>query len=303
MEKLRLALDWTPTTNHTGFFVARQLGFYAAENLEVDILTPDADDYSVTPAKKLEAGVVDFAVAPLESAISLATKPNKVAAKAIATLLQTDLSAIVTLRQSGLRSPRHLDGKTYASYKARYEDDIVRRMIVNDGGQGTLRITYPAKLGIWDTLLANQADATWIFMNWEGFEAAGRQVELHYFKLADYAIPYSYSPVVLALTDTIHHRREVCRAFVRATKRGFLHARANPEQSSEILAGSVPEKDRRVINILESQLYTAAHYGDETTWGKMALPAVATFIDWLKTNCSETSTLNAADICTNELLT
>jgi hypothetical protein len=45
--------------------------------------------------------------------------------QAIATLLEDDTSAIVTLKSSGLDRPSKLDGKIYASYAARwvYNDD------------------------------------------------------------------------------------------------------------------------------------------------------------------------------------
>ena len=28
LEKVRVILDWTPNTNHTGFYVAKELGYY-----------------------------------------------------------------------------------------------------------------------------------------------------------------------------------------------------------------------------------------------------------------------------------
>ncbi len=222
--------------------------------------------------------------------------------KAIAALLQEDLSAIATLKHSGITSPKQLDGKTYASYKARYEDDIVRKMIANDGGQGNITITYPDKLGIWDTLLAGKADATWIFMNWEGIEAETKGIELTNFKLSIYGIPYSYSPVIIALNKNIEQNEKVYKAFLKATKRGFLYAKQNPIESIGILAEHVPEKDRKNIDLLKSQLYTANYYGDETQWGRMDLYLVTEFVEWLKTNSSETSLIDAAAICTNKLL-
>lgn len=41
-------------------------------------------------------------------------------AQAVAALLQTDTSAVVTLKSSGIDRPSKLDGKRYASYGARY---------------------------------------------------------------------------------------------------------------------------------------------------------------------------------------
>ena len=60
MEKIRIALDWTANTNHTGFYVAQALGFYNEHGLEVEIITPDADDYAVTPGKKGRIGTSGF---------------------------------------------------------------------------------------------------------------------------------------------------------------------------------------------------------------------------------------------------
>lgn len=56
MKTLTLALDWTPNINHIGFIVALQKHYYAAKGLDVEIIDPSADDYAVTPAKKIELG-------------------------------------------------------------------------------------------------------------------------------------------------------------------------------------------------------------------------------------------------------
>ena len=58
--KLRVALDWTPNTIHSGLFLAREKRLYQDQGLEVELLAPD-EDYSITPAKRLEKGEVDLA--------------------------------------------------------------------------------------------------------------------------------------------------------------------------------------------------------------------------------------------------
>lgn len=162
MIKLKLALDWTPNVNHIGFLIAKELGFYNQIGIDLEFLNPKHDNYSMTPGKKLELDIADFAIAPFETVISLNNKANQVQAIAIYAILQKDLSSIATLKSSNITSPNLLDGKTYASYKARYEDHIVKEMLKNDGGEGNLKIVYPEKLGIWNTLLSGKADSTWI---------------------------------------------------------------------------------------------------------------------------------------------
>ena len=46
----------------------------------------------------------------------------------------------------------------------RYEGRIVQRLIQADGGKGDYKEVAPPMLGIWNTLLAGEAQATWVFM-------------------------------------------------------------------------------------------------------------------------------------------
>lgn len=61
---LRIALDWTPNTLHTGLYLAVHQNLYRSAGLDVQLVSPAADNYSSTPAKKLFAGDVDLAVSP-----------------------------------------------------------------------------------------------------------------------------------------------------------------------------------------------------------------------------------------------
>lgn len=51
--------------------------------------------------------------------------------------------------------------------------------------------------------LQGEADATWIFEGWEGVEADQKNVALNRFRLADFGVPYGYSPLLLARSDTL----------------------------------------------------------------------------------------------------
>lgn len=122
MQPVSVALDWTPNTNHTGFYVARNKGYYKDAGLDVSILSPHTDGYKVTPASRLVDGSATFACTPSETIISYHTWPNGAKPKivAVAALLQSNQSAVVTLKSSGVERPSQLDGKKYASYAARY---------------------------------------------------------------------------------------------------------------------------------------------------------------------------------------
>ncbi|WP_116107497.1 ABC transporter substrate-binding protein [Lewinella sp. IMCC34191] len=301
MQKIKVALDWTPNINHIGFFVAEDQGFYREADLHVEFFDPGTDQYATTPAKKLETGEVDVAICPTESLISYRTKANPFPIVAIAALLQEDLSAIAVRADSNIRSPKDLDGRSYASYQARYEDGIVRQMIRNDGGTGDLRVTYPEKLGIWNSLVDGSQDATWVFRNWEGVAAEDRGLGLRYFNLKDYDIPYGYSPVMATSAPMLEQRKEELERFVEATKKGFLFTQHNPGESEGILERELGAADRG-ISVKKALKATTPYFGNAHTWGKMDESRLQTFLNWLSRYDLEKQSLRTSDLYTNELI-
>ena len=301
MTTIKLALDWTPNTNHIGFIIAKELGFYHQLDIDLEILNPLEDNYAVTPGKKLELDLADFAIAPSETVISLNNKTNKVDAVAVYAILQEDLSSIASLKSSGIKSPKDLDGKIYASYKARYEDHIVRQMVKNDNGRGDLKIINPDKLGIWNTLLEGQADATWIFDNWEGVEAETKNVELTKFKMNDYNIPYGYSPIVLTKRENLSAQKDVYSKFLKATQKGFLYVEENLEEAAAIMKPYLTPYDLENIAIENSLSMTFPYFGNPDNCGKMNPKKVNSFLQWLVDNQLEDRKILKQELFTNAL--
>lgn len=285
MTPVDLALDWTPNTNHTGFYVAQAEGYYADRGIELSIHSPGEDDYEQTPAKQVATGEATVAIAPSESAISYHTHPDYASLTAIAAVCQEDKSAIVTLADSGLDRPSKLDGHQYASYDARFEDHIVRQLVSNDGGDGDIEITTPPKLGIWNTLLEGEADATWVFMPWEGVMADRDGVDLNAFYLDEYDVPYGYTPLLLARPETIEND-DILSEFLAATARGYQFAANNPEEAAEILGAEATGMDNDDPEFLEAsqQRIADALLTDDGQWGVMDHDRWQAFVDWLADN-------------------
>lgn len=296
MRTVRISLDWTPNTNHAGLYLALDRGYFRDLDVAVEIWTPDQDNYTSTPARRLAAGLTDVAFAPSESVFSLQTAHRPVDARAVAALLHRDASAIAVLDSSSVRRPRDLDGGTYASYNARYEDAIVAAMIQSDGGRGSFTSVTPARLGIWDTLLTGEADATWIFLAWEGVLAARAGVGLRTFLMEEYKIPYGYSPVLMvradgaAETDGVagEHiadtRDEAILRFLAGLKRGTEEAVADRDAAVDALIRRTPthhSADSR--EMLRQSLDVLAPYlvDEHGTWGVMAADRWDAFSRWL----------------------
>ncbi len=282
--KLTLALDWSPNTLHAGYFIAEAEGYFKDNLLDVTFVTPEEDNYATTPAKKLADWQVHVAVAPSESVISFNTLPDAVPLVAIAAVLQEDASAIVTRSDSGITRPAQLDGRTFASYQARFEDDIVRQLVRADGGQGDLVISNPDKLEMWRTVAEGTADATWVFLPWEGLKARHEaQVAFNAFRLSDYRIPYGYSPLLITHEELIEQEPDLLRAFVRTVEKGWRFVNDHPGRAAEILCDHIRHPDFRNREMIKESLdlLQPAILDDSDRWGFMDGTRWLAWVEWM----------------------
>lgn len=295
---IRVALDWTPNTIHSGLFVAQAKGLYSHAGLDVQLLPPDAS-YSTTPARRLEAGEVDLAICPSESCIAYA-ESGKMRLQAIYAILQKDASAIVSVGNT-VTNLRDLQRGKYGSYNARYEDHIVRAMVDADGGDGgkVMIEGTKGKLSLFDELKAGNVDATWIFLPWEGVEARQEGVKLNVFRTEDFGVPYGYSPVIAynasassSISDEALHK------FVGATRKGYEVALNDPDAAVQALREHcLPSRSDEFL--MQSQKDINKYYQDHETLGSMESAKWETWLNWLK----ERNLLGRQDLSAGDLFT
>ena len=298
MPKLVVCLDWTPNTNHTGFYVAAADGLYAKAGLDVELRSPDADPaQKLTPARQVAAGQAQFAVTPSESAISFSTTDHEVPKlRAVAALVQGDTSAICTLTNSGIDRPAKLAGKRYASYDGRFEDPIVAQMVRNDGGDGDAvqfhsldahayadAATMGAGSVVASYLETGKSDATWIFPAWEGVLAARAGQSLNLFTLGEHGIPYGYSPILLAHPSMLDGDAAAhTRAFLAATAAGYAKAAADPKAAAAALcACGHPSLADRAFVTASAEAIAPKYLTADGAWGRMELGRWSAFVDFL----------------------
>lgn len=288
---LTVALDWTPACTHVGLYVALARGLFARRGLAVTLVPADADEYATTPAQKVGAGAAHLGIGPSETVISLATLPGRPAARplvAVAALAAADTSAIVTLASSAFDRPAALGaGGRYASYKARFEDAIVRAVVEADGGDPAgLVVSHPPKLGIWATVETGAADATWVFEPWEVTDATRRGVALRSFRLADYGVPYGYTPLLFAAPALLAARPAAVAAFLAAADEGYRFAAAHPADAADAMmtaAGGHPSlADAGFVRAACAALAPALLDPATGAWGRMEPARWATFVAWLQ---------------------
>jgi ABC-type nitrate/sulfonate/bicarbonate transport system substrate-binding protein len=230
---VRLALDWTPNTNHLGFYVAQAKGWYADAGIALDILpyggtAPEA----ILAAHQAECGIsfqdsMTFAVAAGAPIVS------------VMAILQHTAQDIAVLADSRITRPKDLDGRTYAGFGYPNEVPTLQSVIRADGGTGTFD-TVTLDSAAYEALYAKRADFVITFAAWEGIEAAQRGIDLRTFRFTDYGFPDFYQVVLACDRDWLAKDPAAAKAFVSATARGFGFAALNPDEAAAILVSSNP---------------------------------------------------------------
>lgn len=282
--QISIALDWTPNTQHTGFYVAQARGLYRAAGLDVRLIAADQGSFAHTPARAVLDGQVTLAIAPAESVINARAQLQGPTPIAVATLAQTETSAVVTLAASGRERPRDLDGCLYASYGAPFECQIVAEMVRADGGRGEFTETHPPRLGVWRALQEGEADAAWLVLPWEGLEAELRGIVLNVFAPHESGVPYGYASLLLAHPRLLADEPEALRAFLQASAAGFRRAATSPDEAATLLREQADHPTLSDASFVQrSQRRIApAYLTPDGRWGLMERARWQRFADWLQ---------------------
>ncbi len=306
VQKVSLALDWTPNTNHTGFYVAQQKGWYKEQGIDLEIL-PYSD--AASPDALVAAGKADFAISFVEQVVI--DRVTGLPVKSVPAIVQHNTSELATLKSSGLDRPAKLAGKRYAGFGTPYEEPVIADVIKCDGGPATPIQNITTNTGGYQALVAKQADFVWIYKGWEALQAKHDKVDLNEFLVRDFCVPDYYSPVIITSEAFLKDKADVGRRFMAATARGFEFAIQQPDQAADLLiAGNPPGSFPDAALVHESAQYLAKEYQAEAPrWGDQTLQVWSGYPKFMldtgrleDANHQKVTSLDYAAMFTNELL-
>ena len=275
---IRVLLDWTPNTNHTGMFVALEKGWFAEEGLNVTITQPPEDEALVL----LASGRAEFAVSFQESmGPAVAKDRNALGVIAVAGIISHNTSGIMSLKESGIQRPADLSGRRFASWETPLVTEVVRHIVENDGGDFNAVRMIPNFATDAFSALQTDVDAIWIYYAWDGVMAEVNGVEINYLDLGaiDSKLDF-YTPVLVTNIRWAAANTETAKKFLAAVSRGYNYAINNPTEAAEIILKHAPELDRELV--MRSQEYLKTRYqGDAKRWGEIDPVRWGGFYRWM----------------------
>jgi ABC-type nitrate/sulfonate/bicarbonate transport system substrate-binding protein len=275
---IRVLLDWTPNTNHTGMYVALEKGWFAEEGLSITITQPPEDEALVLVA----SGKAEFGVSFQESmGPAIAKERDALPVTAVAAIISHNTSGIMSLKESGIQRPADLAGKRFASWETPLVTEVVRRIVEKDGGDFNAVRMIPNFATDAFSALQTDVDAIWIYYAFDGITAEARNIGINYIDLGTVDSTFDfYTPVLVVNTNWAAANSETVKKFLGAVSRGYEFAVKHPPEAAEILLKYAPETDRQTA--VRSQQYLASRYqGDAPRWGEIDPVRWGAFYRWM----------------------
>jgi ABC-type nitrate/sulfonate/bicarbonate transport system substrate-binding protein len=293
---VKVVLDWTPNTNHTGLYVAKDQGFYDAEGLNVEIVQPGTNGAD----QMVATGDAQFGVGYQEGVTQ--ARIQGVPLVSIAAVIQHNTSGFASPASKNIKTPKDFEGKTYGGWGSPAEQAMI------DSLMQTVKAD-PKKVKIvnigeadYFTAVKKDVDFAWIYYAWTGVEAELRKEPINMIFLTQYSDKLDYYTPVIETNETmIKSKPDVVKAFMRATAKGYQYAIDKPEDAANILVKLAPDLDPKLVQA--SQKWLSPKYKDDAAqWGVQKQAVWQNYSDWMYDHKLLDKKLDVAKAFTNDFL-
>lgn len=231
-DKITFVTDFGYNGRHAYYFVALDKGYYARQNLDVDIVRGQG---SADAVKQVAAGTAQLGFADA-AAVILGRGNDRIPTKLVAMVYAKPPHAIYVLKDSGIATPKDLEGKKIAdtafSAVPKLFDAYAKAAHIDGSKVTWLVATSDALPGM---LTTGRADGIGQFTVGEPLLAkAAAPKQVFALAYADVGLDL-YGNGIIATDSLIQSNPDLIRRFVTATLQGLKDAIADPKAAGEIM--------------------------------------------------------------------
>ena len=250
--EVSLALDWFPNSNHAGIFEAIDRGYFDEEGLDVNVYTPSDPS---TILQTVGVGRDDFGISYQPDLLQ--ARSEDIPVVSVMGIVQHPLNSVMALAESGIARPGDLAGKRVGHPNIPANRGMLATMLAEDGLSLDDVELVDVGFNLVPALLGGTVDAIvgayWthesILMELEGHE-------VNIMRMEEWGVPDFYELVLVVNEETLEQRAPMIDRFVRAMRRGFEAANADPQGSITTLLEAHPdtvneELERQGVEVLK----------------------------------------------------
>jgi ABC-type nitrate/sulfonate/bicarbonate transport system substrate-binding protein len=242
LEAFSVPLDWYPNADHAGLYLAQTRGYYANEGLAPDFYTPSDP---TTVLQTVGAGRDTFGIS-YQTDVLLARAAG-VPVVSVLALVQKPLQGIMVLAASGISRPKDLIGKSVGYPGIPSQEAFLATMLADDGAKMSDVELVNIGFDLVPALISGRVDASLgAFWTHETILADQEGYPTTMLKVDDWGVPPYYELVLVASEETVAQRADLVERFLRATRRGYEDAIADPAAALAALQAASPDLDLAV---------------------------------------------------------
>jgi putative hydroxymethylpyrimidine transport system substrate-binding protein len=292
-----LVLDFVPNAVHTGIYCALANGYYEQNNIELEVIEPTSTSDTL---KLIDQGRAAFGIA---DGIDVGQQIDRgLGAKAIMALVQRPLGGVITLEESGIRSPSELEGRTVGVTGVPSDEAVLDTVVSDDGGDPGDVDEVTIGFNTVPALQGGRVDAITGFPPADGTALEQRGEAVRSFRLDQWGGPRYPGLVVFSTRETIERDPALMRAFVDATVRGYEDTLEDPQRCLGALVDQVPELDEELA-AAQLDAYLPLFEAGQGRYGVLRTGAIADLSRFLRSTGLAERAISPHRYATNEFVT
>lgn len=240
-EKLVLLLDWVPYAAHLGMYAALDRGDYRRAGLSVEITRGFGSGDTI---KRVGVGSAQMGFADAGSLV--VARAQGIQTKVVGMILDKSMFVVTTLKKSGIRTAKDLEGRKVATPKTSSTYILFPALAALNGvDTGKIEFVFMGAAALGPSLMAGKVDA---ILNYDNstptFVEAARKAhqEAAVFLYSKWGLDI-YSNGLITSDALIQDKPAVAGSFVRSTMEGTAWAVEHPEEAADIFVKLNPTQD------------------------------------------------------------
>lgn len=232
-----LQLNWTPNAEHAPYYLGRDLGFYEAAGIALEILPGEG---SLAAAQAVGAGESDFGVAVADAVTIVRGQGLPVVATAV--LLQDSPNVLISLAEKGIVSPADLHGvRVGVDPQSTLHGTWEAFATINELDRSQIEVVTMSGLAT-PLLIADEIDAAIALVTNEVPLLLEAGYALNIIDPADHGVQ-SYGQALISSDALLAAEPDLARAMTAATLASWLYSLTRADEALAALAAAVPGVD------------------------------------------------------------
>ena len=234
-DQMKLMLDWFVNPDHGPVIVAQEKGYFAEQNLEVEIIAPaDPSD----PPKMVAAGQADLAIS-YQPQLHLQIHEG-LPLQRVGTLVATPLNCLLALEDGPIKTPADLKGKKVGFSVGGVEEAVLAAILAKYGMTLDDIELINVNWSLSPSLMSKQVDAVIVaFRNFELNQMDIEGVAGKCFFVEEEGLPPYDELIYVANTNSMD--KDMIARFLAATEKATQYIVNHPQDSWEIFSGTSKE--------------------------------------------------------------